>query len=273
MHSAAVGAQVGLSTDGAEQFAEGFFEGIFGTVEGAVKCMRDVKTVASEVETTISDFKSHSYISGIEEIGTIAQGLGNDIKDCEGAGPEAEQLAQQLEAIYSHASAWDITFEIGKNVLVNGVDLYNDITGSISAYDSGDYSTMGRDIGNGVKEALVGKQLGLSTSGAEQFTEGFFAGVFGTVEGAVACMRDAKKVASEVETTIADFKAHSYVAGIEEVGTIASGLGKDIKDCQGVGPEAEQLAQELEDLYKNSSAWNVAFTIGKNVLVNGVDIF
>jgi hypothetical protein len=89
MHSAAIGAQVGLSTDGAEQFAEGFFEGIFGTVEGAVKCMRDVKTVASEVETTISDFKSHSYISGIEEIGTIAQGLGNDIKDCEGAGPEA----------------------------------------------------------------------------------------------------------------------------------------------------------------------------------------
>ena len=273
MHSAAIGAQVGLSTDGAEQFAEGFFEGIFGTVEGAVACMRDVKTVASEVETTIADFKSHSYISGIEEVGTIAQGLSKDIQDCEGAGPEAQQLAQQLESIYSHASAWDITFEIGKNVLVNGVDLYNDITGSISAYDSGDYSTMGRDIGNGVKEALVGKQLGLDTSGAEQFTEGFFAGVFGTVEGAVACMRDAKTVASEVETTISDFKSHSYVSGIEEVGKIASGLGKDIKDCQGDGPEAEQLAQELEDLYKNSSAWNVAFTIGKNVLVNGVDIF
>ena len=56
-------------------------------------------------------------------------------------------------------------------------------------------------------------------------------------------MRDAKKVASEVETTIADFKSHHYISGIEEVGTIAQGLGKDIKDCKGVGPEAEQLYQ------------------------------
>jgi hypothetical protein len=147
---------LGLSTDGAEQFAEGFFNGIFGTVEGAVKCMRDVKTVASEVETTIADFKSHSYISAIGEIGTIASGLSTDIQDCEGASTEAQELAQQLKTIYQDSSAWTVTFEIGKNVLVNGVDIYNDITGAISSYDSADYYTMGQDIGNGAKEALVG---------------------------------------------------------------------------------------------------------------------
>merc|ERR1719461_2505499 len=114
--------------------------------------MRDVKTVASEVETTISDFKSHSYISAIEKIGTIASGLSQDIQDCEGASTEAQQLAQQLKTIYEDSSAWTVTFEIGKNVLVNGVDIYNDITGAISAYDSADYYTMGQDIGNGTKK-------------------------------------------------------------------------------------------------------------------------
>ena len=274
IHLAALGKEsLGLSTDGAEQFAEGFFNGIFGTVEGAVKCMRDVKTVASEVETTIADFKSHSYISAIEEIGTIASGLSTDIQDCEGASTEAQELAQQLKTIYQDSSAWTVTFEIGKNVLVNGVDIYNDITGAISSYDSADYYTMGQDIGNGTKEALVGKMLGLSTDGAEQFAEGFFNGIFGTVEGAVACMRDVKTVASEVETTISDFKSHSYISAIEEIGTIASGLSTDIQDCESASTEAQELAQQLKTIYEDSSAWTVTFEIGKNVLVNGVDIY
>merc|ERR1712079_418137 len=66
----------------------------------------------------ISDFKSHSYISAIEEIGTIASGLSQDIQDCEGASTEAQELAQQLKTIYQDSSAWTVTFEIGKNVLV-----------------------------------------------------------------------------------------------------------------------------------------------------------
>ena len=61
-----------MSEQAAEQFAEGFMDGVFGTVEGAVKCIRDLKTVASEVETTITDLKGHKYISAVEEVGTIA---------------------------------------------------------------------------------------------------------------------------------------------------------------------------------------------------------
>ena len=64
-----------MSEAAAEQFAEGFLDGVFGTVEGTVKCIRDLKTVASEVETTITDLKGHKYISAVEEVGTIASGL------------------------------------------------------------------------------------------------------------------------------------------------------------------------------------------------------
>lgn len=61
----------------------------------------------------------------------------------------------------------------------------------------------------------------LTDEGAEQFAEGFVEGVFGTVQGAVACIRDIKKTANEVETTITDLKGHHYISAIEEVGTIA----------------------------------------------------
>ena len=122
-----------LSEAGAEQFAEGFMDGVFGTVEGAVKCIRDLKRLGGEVETTVSDLKSHKYIGAIREVGTIAGELGSDLNDCKSGSQEAEDLYQQLETIYNGASAWSVAFEVGKNVLVNGVDIYHDITGTIDS--------------------------------------------------------------------------------------------------------------------------------------------
>merc|ERR1712151_1212525 len=163
-----------LTEEAAEQFAEGFMDGVFGTVEGAVKCIRDVKRLGSEVETTIGDLKSHSYIKAIREVGTIAGELSSDIADCKSGSSEAEALVQQLETIYSGASAWSVAFEVGKNVLVNGVDIYHDITGTIDSYDSQDYFTMGQDIGNGVKLAALGTSVGeFSEADAEKFVTGF----------------------------------------------------------------------------------------------------
>ena len=78
-----------LTEAGAEKFTEGFLNGVFGTVEGAVKCIKDLKTVARDAEITITYLKSHKYIQAIEEVGFIASGLSTDITDCKGVGSEA----------------------------------------------------------------------------------------------------------------------------------------------------------------------------------------
>merc|ERR1712084_64008 len=116
--------------------------------------------MGGEVETTVSDLKSHKHIGAIREVGTIAGELGSDLNDCKSGSQEAEDLYQQLETIYNGASAWSVAYEVGKNVLVNGVDIYHDITGTIDSYDSQDYFTMGQDIGNGVKLAALGTSVG-----------------------------------------------------------------------------------------------------------------
>merc|ERR1712151_236708 len=145
-----------LDANGAEQFAEGFMQGVFGSVEGAVKCIRDIKRLGSEVETTIGDLKSHSYIKAIREVGTISHELGSDLADCKSGEGDAEALIQQLEDIYSGSSWWSITFEVGKNVLVNGVDVYQNITGAISDYGSSNWESFGTHIGTILKDAAGG---------------------------------------------------------------------------------------------------------------------
>ena len=75
-----------LTEAGAEQFTEGFLDGVFGTVEGAVKCIRDLPTIGYYAEWTIDDFKPNSYhysiYKAIELIGIIARNLGFDIANC-----------------------------------------------------------------------------------------------------------------------------------------------------------------------------------------------
>merc|ERR1712151_776969 len=263
-----------LTEQAAEEFAEGFMQGVFGSVEGAVKCIRDIKRLGSEVETTIGDLKSHSYLKAIREVGTISHELGSDLADCKSGEGDAEALIQQLENIYSGSSWWNITFEVGKNVITNGVDIFHDIEGTISSYDSGDYTTMGLDIGNGMRLAALGKAYGtFSEANAEEFITGFLEGAIGGVDFPLKCLRDVKRLVNEVETTVSDFEGHKYVAGIQEVATIAGELGSDLQDCTSAEQEAQQDAQHLIDLFNQESGWEVAFEIGKNVLVNGVDVY
>ena len=263
-----------LTEEAAEQFAEGFMEGVFGSVEGAVKCIRDVKRLGSEVETTITDLKSHSYIKAIKEVGTISHELGSDLADCKSGDADAEALIQQLENIYSGSSWWNITWEVGKNVLTNGVDIYHDIEGTISSYDSGDYKTMGLDIGNGMKLAALGEAYGeFSEADAEKFVTGFLEGAIGGVDFPLKCLRDVKRLVKEVKTTVSDFSGHKYVSGIKEVATIAGELGSDLQDCEGAESEGKEAADALIKMFHEESGWKVAFTVGKNVLVNGVDVY
>ena len=67
--------------------------------------------------------------------------------------------------------------------MVNGVDIYSDITGTITAYDSADYFTMGQDIGNGVKLAALGSSVGgIEEADVEEFASGFIEGIVGSFE-------------------------------------------------------------------------------------------
>merc|ERR1712113_1249129 len=100
---------------------KGFLEGAVGGVDLPLKCLRDVKRLVTEVETTVSDFKGKKYVAGVKEVATIAGELGDDLKDCEGAESEAQAKAEELIKLFHEESGWKVFFEVGKNVLVNGV--------------------------------------------------------------------------------------------------------------------------------------------------------
>ena len=52
----------------------------------------------------------------------------------------------------------EFAWHAGKDLLINGKDIYADITNGMTAYDSGDYQTFGNDVGKALSSIFVGEE-------------------------------------------------------------------------------------------------------------------
>ena len=146
-----------LTADDAVQFTEGLVEAAIGKeVPDVITCLTDLNTLSSNVETAFNDFKKETFSGvrdGIEMIGTIAEGISTDLQNCEAVEPEFQQL---IDMAKKFKSPWSFAYHVGKDLLVNGVEIYHDIDGAVTAYNSGDYRTFGTDVGDALHAVFVG---------------------------------------------------------------------------------------------------------------------
>ena len=123
-------------------------------------CITDAENVVSEVETAYSDFAKETFEGvrdGIVEIGTMVTDLADTIKACSGDVTQIQNLWNMAQQFADPASfAW----HAGKDLLIHGVDIYNEINSAITAYDSSDYKGFGENVGKALAQVLVGAEYG-----------------------------------------------------------------------------------------------------------------
>ena len=112
----------------AEQFLEGVLEGLVFDVPDIGPCIEDsgfdIEDIVSAVEDIRSgiDDKSASELgAGLKEVYSALKLLPTIYKDCSDAPEEVEKL----EAIFS--SPYTFAFHTAEDILVNGVDIYDEI--------------------------------------------------------------------------------------------------------------------------------------------------
>ena len=152
-----------------------------------MSCLKDAETLASEVETTYADFKKETFSGvkdGIEMIGTIVKSVSGDVKDCAGGISGIENLVSMAEHF---SSPWSFAYHVGKDLLVNGVEIYHEVDDAVAQYEAGSYKGFGEDIGKALAQVFVGEvqeqptyraAYGLSTNDVEVI-------LLGIVEGAI----------------------------------------------------------------------------------------
>ena len=130
------------------QFTIGLLEGAAeAEVPDVMTCIHDGETLISEIETTYADFKKETFDgvkAGIEMIGTIVTSITTDVQDCSAGIHGIEALVHIAEGF---SSPWSFAYHVGKDLLVNGVEIYHEVDDAIAQYEAGDFKAFGVDIG------------------------------------------------------------------------------------------------------------------------------
>ena len=150
-----------LTKDEVAEIAVGVLSGALNTedLNDYVQCIDDSEIIAADIEDAVVNFEKES-ISGVTKgLSDIADAL-TEITKAIGTCSQQKDIAQlkKLEAMLeSFKDPKSFAFHVGKDLLVNGVDIYHQIADAITNYRAGKYESFGEDVGDSLALVLIGK--------------------------------------------------------------------------------------------------------------------
>ena len=158
--SASVSASASASPtrDDWKELVLGLFEGAFGPTEKvAEKCIDEGEETIATLEKAVQDIREGSDESvqdGIELIGQAVREAAQDLQDCEEAAAEVEDLIDMAEML---EHPWSFMVHARKNIVVNHVEILDEVTAAVDAWDSDpkDFRAFGFNVGEILEQVFL----------------------------------------------------------------------------------------------------------------------
>merc|ERR1712241_838725 len=139
----------------AGEIAAGIVEGFLG-VPDFKACIEKSVTEVKDLEEAIKLFETKKpveVLKGIKLIGEAVKGLPDDIKACKAAVSDVQAL---IGAIKSMTSPATYAYHVGKDLLVNGRDIYNEIYRAVDDYKAKLWTDFGIQLGTAFRKLVIG---------------------------------------------------------------------------------------------------------------------
>jgi hypothetical protein len=141
-----------------EQIVDGILRGALDAenLTDISTCITDMDKVFSQTEQAVKDFSAggaSNILAGLKEIGGVLQTVDVDMKDCSKAKedwPRLEALAKVFE------SPKEFAYHVGKDIMVNGKDIFHEIEASITDYKAEQWEQFGLDVGTAAAKTILG---------------------------------------------------------------------------------------------------------------------
>lgn len=156
--SSASGAQANGGLKEVAQITEGILIGALNAegLENIESCLVDAEHIFGDVKSAIGDFEERSASGtskGLKELGDAVIQISHMMKDCHGVVADVEKLTK-MAAIFSSPASF--AFHTGKDIIVNGVQIYDDIEGAMKQYKSQKYEAFGEEVGDALALLILG---------------------------------------------------------------------------------------------------------------------
>lgn len=110
------------------KFVEGLIYGIVKQEsQGLDTCISDVETIGSDVAIAVGDFEKETFDgvkAGLLEIGNTVKLIPGAVKDCKSVETDLSNIVKMAEIF---ASPLSLIYHVGKNLIVNGIDIFKKI--------------------------------------------------------------------------------------------------------------------------------------------------
>ena len=140
---------------------EGIISGFFS------EDLPDLKSCADDTVNAYDDFANGIALLHTDEneLTKVTQGLSylanaittiqNLLTDCRGVETEINKL---VSTVSSFSNPVTLTFHVGEDLVVNGYDIYEEITQAVSMWEAGSYTQCGVEIGEALEKTLIGRR-------------------------------------------------------------------------------------------------------------------
>ncbi|QDZ20745.1 hypothetical protein HOP50_04g32670 [Chloropicon primus] len=139
-----------------EGLIQGFFE--YEKYPNLKQCASDITQVYDDLDMAVKDIKEES-VRGVKEgirlIGESLTEVSTAITDCQGAINDVESILHVLSEFKTPAA---FAYHVGKDLLINGVDILNEIQTAVSDWESQSYRDCGVQVGTALNQLLIGQE-------------------------------------------------------------------------------------------------------------------
>ena len=266
------------------EFIEGFVKGvaIAESLGDITTCIKDAETGMGDLKRAVQDFEQETFNgveAGLKEVGNFVELIPSAVSACESI-PEDIQKLIKMGAVFTHPLT--LVYHIAKNLVVNGVNIFDEVSHGVVAFDDAQYNQAGFYFGEALSNVLLkgsfSYQNGLASSTVKDVAEvivGFLEGVSmeEKLDNLDQCLVDGDTIwklvlDAEIECNTETFSGAKKC--IQDIGSIAKDLPNALKECKNAPADLSKL-EDMCKVFLNPIS--LTYNIGKALIVDGKNIF
>jgi len=245
-------------------------------------CLSEFSHIEPMVRKIFSYLKVHSPSSSLKALSSIADALESVPVVIEKCGATKKQVDLMLDTLTTFRNPLKFFYFAGKNILINGKEIYNELKVAKKMWSEGDWVRFGYQIGFAMHKVALGygveyKPVGsveLNSEGAKDIVIGLARGLFlEGVEIKESCVKDARDLSSRVQNALAYFKKRNRedaLKGLVELAKVMELTNLALKECDATKEHLSAVEKAIT-IIKNPRKF--MYVIGKHFVVNDHEIF
>jgi hypothetical protein len=249
-------------------------------------CIQDVEHVVQDAQAAYTDFSKkdvQSIIAGVKEVADLMKTVKQGMSDCSSLKADWVKLEQMVEIFDSPTS---FAYHVGKDLMINGVEIFHEVETAITDYESADWNGFGYNIGKAAAKTILGEESQLlikesNKNKVGQIMQGMlkpFGGKF-NLEALLMCIYDEDQAALMFDVAVQSFETawekkefEDAIGGIIAVVAGVQQVKQGLPACKAIDSQAWNF-QEFDTCTDIAVHPTQYFeVIEKDVLLNGTSI-